>query len=126
MKYGKLLSADSLTDSSILYTNLRSRDTLRNLLIIERFRNCSNKSNILQVKGRVQFSTRLFRFVFERRHEKNFKNIAFGIRTTPLFALTVCTLKINSLELRTSSMTQFSKFSTFLRNYWIFNTVKYR
>lgn len=99
---------------------------LRNLLIIERFRNCSNKSNILQVKGRVQFSTRLFRFVFERRHERNVKNTAFGIRTTSLFALTVCTLKINSLELRTSSMTQFSKFSTFLRNYWIFNTVKYR
>lgn len=94
------LQIHSLTDSSILYINLRSRDALKNILIIERFRNCLNKSNIRRVKRRVQFSTRFFRFVFERRHEKNVKNTTFGIRTTtPLFALTVCTLKINSLEL---------------------------
>lgn len=120
------LQIHSLTDSSILYINLRYRDALKDILIIERFRNCLNKSNIFEVKRRVQFSTRFFRFVFERRHEKNVKNTTFGIRTTPLFALTVCTLKINSLQLRTSSMTQFRKFSTILRNYWIFNTVKYR
>lgn len=105
------LRIHSLTDPSIRYINLRPRVALKNILIIERFRNCLNKFNILQVKRRVQFSTRFSRFVFERRYEKNFKNTAFGVRTTPLFALTVCTLKINSLELRTPSMSQFSIFN---------------